>query len=529
MYIRLLAYYVILFAGMLMLPPVHAQELPFRRMFNPLPGLRYAAASWGDLDRDGLLDLALSGNRRTLENPDPVTSVFINRGDIYYKGPRGEDVYEATYDQLATTISPRWRGGIELVDYNGDGWLDLFVTGAGAGGSVQAQLFRNQGANGRTFLPQPVFSAPGLASGDAAWADYDNDGDEDLIMSGINAAGVHETILYQNRDAEQKPFLNVDAGIPGVAYGSLDWGDYDNDGDKDLLITGIGNDQTRLTRIYRNERGVFVQASVELDGLLFASASWGDYDADGDLDILLTGGAFSPFLLRGALTIYENTGGGFRRASHLEKGTFFGASSWGDFDNDGWLDILVVGGSHPVGARFGGIYRNERTGAFRLAYTFPGLLYSTGGWGDYDADNDLDAYAVGEMAPDTTNAFILRNESGVRNAPPSAPSGLTASVVGNQVTLAWAAATDDRTPSSGLTYNIRVGTAAGASNMVPSYTRPGTGFRLVSKRGNADHNTRWSIGNLKPGLYYGSVQAIDNSFSGSSFTAEVTFTIPGPS
>ena len=78
--------------------------------------------------------------------------------------------------------------------------------------------------------------------------------------------------------------------LTGVAYSSVAWGDYDNDGDLDILLTG-DNGSSRISKIYRNNgNNTFTeQTSIALTGVDSSSVAWGDYDNDGDLDILLTG------------------------------------------------------------------------------------------------------------------------------------------------------------------------------------------------------------------------------------------------
>ncbi len=88
------------------------------------------------------------------------------------------------------------------------------------------------------------------------------------------------------------PFTDTDAGILPLGNSPMAWGDYDNDGDLDILIAGntlLGNTPGGLivTKIYNNNNGVFTDINAGLPGVTKGSVSWGDYDNDGDLDILL--------------------------------------------------------------------------------------------------------------------------------------------------------------------------------------------------------------------------------------------------
>ncbi len=85
-------------------------------------------------------------------------------------------------------------------------------------------------------------------------------------------------------------FSDISAGIDDVQVGSVAWGDYDNDGDLDILLTGQDASSALISRVYRQESsGSFSDISAGLDGVWRGSVAWGDYDNDGDLDILLTG------------------------------------------------------------------------------------------------------------------------------------------------------------------------------------------------------------------------------------------------
>ena len=145
-------------------------------------------------------------------------------------------------------------------------------------------------------------------------------------------------------------------------------------------------------------------------------------------------------------------------------------------------------------------------------------------WGDYDNDGDLDILLAGDTGSGLT-ARVYRNDGGqAANGLPSAPQGPTATVDGASVTLSWDASSDAETPTAGLTYNLRVGTSPGASDVV-SPMASGGGQRLLPAFGSAQHGTSAWLGALLPGTYYWSVQAIDTAFAGSLPSDEATFTV----
>ena len=137
------------------------------------------------------------------------------------------------------------------------------------------------------FIAEPAALVPGLTGATLAWGDCDNDGDLDFAIAGRDASYVRSSSIYRNDGGGV--FTNSGASLVGVDLGSLAWGDYDNDGDLDLALTGYGNDGLAKGKIYRNDGGVFVDTNASIWGAFESSIAWGDYDKDGDLDLAIAG------------------------------------------------------------------------------------------------------------------------------------------------------------------------------------------------------------------------------------------------
>ena len=204
-------------------------------------------------------------------------------------------------------------------------------------------------------------------------------------MTGLGRNG-YSTKIYRN-DGDGV-FTDIDAPLPGIRYGTaVAWGDYDNDGDLDLLITGESDQSELVARIYRNDgSGIFTDIEAGLPGVWIASVAWGDYNNDGNLDILLTGWAGVDRISR----VYRNTGNDSFTDIHASlEGVYYGAAVWGDYDNDGDLDILITGKGANGGVTR--LYRNDAADTFSDIHApFPPLDESAAAWGDYDNDGDLD-------------------------------------------------------------------------------------------------------------------------------------------
>ena len=507
-----------------------------------VPPVRFGDAAWGDFDRDGDFDLVVAG-RLLFESLVLRTQVYLNEGDsvliIEGIGLVSATVYVDALDPRLPTLEDVWQGAVAWGDYDNDGDLDLAISGVTETGAHTLRIYENTDDVDR-FAPRFVF--PGVRWGDLAWGDYDNDGDLDFASCGTSETNQFVSELYENQTGSGGGFVRRDAGFIGLANCALAWGDYDNDGDLDMLMTGVADPQALVTRLYRNDGAEgFVDAGVGLKGLLYASVAWGDYDADGDLDILLSGARITPFILEGQIKLYRNDGSRFTDASdHLmgsfendpTEGRFHGTAAWGDYDRDGYLDFLVAGLASLTSDETLQIYDNDRHGRFTKSATerFDGGYVGGAFWGDYDGDHDLDMLVWGQTPDRGIMIRPFRNKLDVlglppANAPPMAPGRLQATLQDHAVTLSWEGASDALTPAPGLTYNLRVGTTPGGSEVVSPMAVPETGHRLLPGLGNAGHNTWWTLRRLPPGTYYWSVQAIDTSFKGSLFAPEASFTI----
>jgi hypothetical protein len=123
-----------------------------------------------------------------------------------------------------------------------------------------------------------------------------------------------------------------------------------------------------------------------------------------------------------------------------------------------------------------------------------------------------------------TKTFVFRNDNETSNTPPQPPDGLTAEVDTSTVLLSWSPGADNETPAEGLSYNAYLYKQFYDTVWSPMAIIP-EGYRLIPALGNVTQNTSWKINGLGTGTYFWSVQSVDNSFAGSQFVAEGSFTI----
>ncbi|MDQ3699068.1 MAG: CRTAC1 family protein, partial [Gemmatimonadota bacterium] len=362
------------------------------------------ALAAGDVDGDGTDDLFVStwspagareaGGRRSVPRLYRVRGGFV------------ADVTERSGISL-----PHGAAYATFADYDNDGWLDLFVIG----GDGRGHLFRNR-ANG-TF--EDVTAKAGAAdvkgARKALFVDLDHDGDLDLFLVGNG----QRTVYRNNLDGS---FTEATASF-GLAGGGdardAVFGDFDGDGRIDIFVTNEHSSDALL-----HNEGAQRFSDVTANSRLASSggsgpAAAGDYNNDGFLDLFVSGAN------GGEPVLWLNKGNGTftrdpRSSEVLQalRSTAGLAATFLDYDNDGWLDLVVVGTSIGRGTGSPGVFlfRNDGTGRFLDRSTLvPDPVRAAGAsaiaLSDVDADGDQDLWLI-----DAAGApRLLRNDFGNSN------------------------------------------------------------------------------------------------------------------
>ncbi len=288
-------------------------------------------------------------------------------------------------------------GGVSWVDYDDDGDVDLFVTNGYDVSAEEAtpqknKLYKNNGDGTFTSITTgPLVTDDGFSSG-STWGDYDNDGDLDVFVS--NQRGQENFLYSNNGDATFQRVTGAPFGTDKGASFSSSWVDVDNDGHLDLFVANGGLSALEPNFLYRgNGDGTFTKIT---DGDIVTAeaktggAVWGDYDNDGDADLFVPNGNKPDVLYRndGKFTFTAMP------TSVIEDDHRYSiAGAWGDYDNDGYLDLYVAnmyGGANTL-------FHNKGDGTFERVHTGPpvvdgGHSYAVS-WSDWDNDGYLDLLA----------------------------------------------------------------------------------------------------------------------------------------
>jgi hypothetical protein len=371
-------------------------------------GVSFACA-WGDYDDDGFIDLFVTNWG---ENFNP------GRNFLY------DNNRDGSFTRI-TSIPPvndlDLHMGVTWADYDNDGHLDLLVTKWNSRDS----LYRGNG-NGGFTITNTIVGRRTQVSTAGVWADFDKDGWLDLFVAAVgNQPGdqAADDILYQSdRQGGFKP-ISFGTKLPGEHYSiTAAWGDFDNDSYPDLVVSqgGWAGPDHRL--LYHNNRdGTFsslTNSAFFVDLLSHEGCAWGDFNNDGWLDVFV--GAFYG---QNNSLFFNNGDGTFSQVTNspptLDAGTTKNVAL-ADYDNDGWLDIFVsntgprqLGSDKSFGEETNFLYHNNGDGAFtKITSGSPvnELGHSAGSaWGDYDNDGFVDLFVCNGYVYTNRNNLLYRN------------------------------------------------------------------------------------------------------------------------
>jgi hypothetical protein len=303
------------------------------------------ACAWGDYNYDGKMDIYIATG--------------MNQPDLLYKNIGGGNFERIT---SCLPLQAGHSGGICWADYNRDGYLDVLSVQHGT------NLLYKGTPNGQfeQVTTGPVVTDNGNHRR-ACWGDYNNDKYPDLFV--VNGNNEKDNLYLNNKNGT---FTKITTGdiVNDFYYGSgCSWGDYNNDGWLDLYVTNSGKNF-----LYKNNKnGTFTKittGAIVNDEDNSFGCNWGDYDNDGDLDMFVANNQLQKNCL------YRNDGGdNFTKITGEivanEVSSSVGAS-WGDYNNDGKLDLFVVNQGYGGPSENDFLYKNTGASPWYLMIRFIG-------------------------------------------------------------------------------------------------------------------------------------------------------------
>ena len=347
-------------------------------------------AAAGDVDGDGDVDFGVAAGDAAV--------LYLNRGDGVFDGARIAAIGLSQQQSLA---------GPAFGDIDGDGDLDLFL---GAADGAPVHLFENRlGEADARFVAKAATAFPALTAPDtpaATFYDYDGDGYLDLFLAHWGAerqAGEDTETVWRNRGDGTFRSAAQGTGVAAhVAPNGVDWSllpavaDIDGDGDGDLLIAADFS-ESRILRNLGDGTFALVQADALFD-FQAATSAVADYDNDGDIDWFAAGQRGRLLRNDGSGAFPDDDGSDLTVAQAQ-------ASCAADFDSDGWPDIVAVGDQGL------NLFHNNAEGSlFEDRATEASVADAVGaGLVCFDADGDFDVDFV--VVERTGAARVYRNES----------------------------------------------------------------------------------------------------------------------
>ncbi len=485
---------------------INSQSQQFQKTELGILGLAGGNVNWIDLNNDMLLDIFLKGKD---DSGLPATYVYLNQGS-------------ENFVKINSGIPDLSGASVSWEDFDKDGDIDLLLSGLSRNGNLISGIYRNDLPFGFTLAD---FDFIKIHSGSVRWIDYDNDSHSDVFITGLNSAGAPESKLYKNTGDN---FIEVNTTFHSLYNSTYEFFDLDNDGDKDVILTGQSDESktSYVTKIFINDNGIFSESGNSIQPVSKGSASWGDFDADGFADIVINGETNSG---NGLMIMHNNHDGTFSQHPAQFPGIAFGKVLWADFDNDGLLDILMTGNLQGNAAAVTKLFRNNN-GTFEEVNTdFPALINSSISAGDYNNDFKLDIIITGHDPLTSENVLsVYKNLISTANDRPVEPKGLTTSFDRGIIHFNWLAGYDQNTPAPGLTYNIRVGNTPGGSEIISPLSSGSYGFSKFPGHGNSGNSLQIHLTDLDTGKYYWSVQTVDNTYNTSEYSAEQSFVVTKP-
>ena len=388
-------------------------------------------------------------------------------------------------------------------DIDNDGDFDFLISGYSFNG-YKTILFENKRAvdeDGVVIQPIEVYFEEkaqdfvSVKQGTSDFVDFDADGKLDILFSGQSASG-DLVKAYKNLGAGNngEGFVDMNVGLPAVREGKFVFGDFDSNGYKDVLYSGVVAGQGKITKLstWVEELGKMIDSPYDLSVYQNANMGVADFDGDLDADIVITG-----------------------KNKYVDNAFDY----FNQYISDVFINVRGFAGDFAGGDDNDSTGSNERDGSPLKKSIGVKKVYGFNARPNPPTSVDFQRQRLSAVLPDG-------NDNGGDRISSNADSSTSDPLF--ELLITWAGATDNwgngkRTPAAGLTYSVRIGTTPGGEEILASGSDI-DGVKAVADTGNAENNLSWKL-NVPLGEYYVAVQSIDASYIGSTWSEEKKITV----
>lgn len=487
----------------------------FSEVESEMKGFYYSSGDAADFDGDGFQDVVMNG--AIDNNGDGNVSQTLNE---IYKNNNGTLEF---YGDLG--LGSTHLGDIKFIDFDNDGLLDIISTGLSYNDIVNYQHYRFKNT-GSGF--EQIENLPGKIYGSLEVFDFNHDGLQDFALNGtqyVEGTGfTYDLDFYQNNG---EGFDQNSAWLQGTQNGSFKIVDLNNDNLLDAVVFGFDADTEPIFKVYLNNNGT-LEFSQDLDPVNDGKMAYADFNADGFLDLVVAGQDID---YNEYLAVLINDGTGNFTTTVLENEGLSGSSlDTGDLNNDGYYDFILIGNDADYNGWVNIFLYNPTDGNFEKAEETG--LYNLGSQGTIklfhlNDDQHLDVLMSGfdwadENMPSLTKLF--QNDSSEENQKPLAPSELSLEQDGNKLIFNWSGASDDKTPTEALQYEIKVGTISGGQDIAKYVVTTPFWFLELEE---IPENLFWSIKSIDASRVY-SDSSVEEQLSASDYIQSEFIIYPNP-
>ena len=498
--------------------PVGLCAQSFTELQTGMNNFYFSAADIADVDNNGTLDIVVNG-------------AIDSDGD-----GQPDATYNEVYQNNGTTLQPytdfggdvTHLGDVKFIDYNNDGLMDIISAGQSYMDIVNYKQYRFKNT-GVGFIKETEL--PGKIYGSIEVFDFNHDGKSDYALNGTQSAhggGFRNTIdFYKNTGLG---FDMTENWVDGTQNGNFKVVDLNNDQLLDVVVIGSDINGDPVSKVYMNQGGTLVHTQ-SLDSLISGKLEVADFNADGFQDLVVVGKDPNddPYM-----AVLMNDGTGNLVTQQMNSFDISEASvSVGDLNNDGYYDFIISGD-----VNFNAVVKTYLYNVASQTFTegTTSGLYNLGGPGvvqlfDFNNDHHLDVLLSGfdwssQDMPSLTKLF--KNDAQTTNAKPTAPTQLNVSKNGSRFNFTWSGATDDKTPTNALRYEIKVGSTQGAQDIAKYVVTTPSWFLDLDP---SVENVYWSVRSIDASKVYSDASTLgtlSTKESTSSFAKQQLVIYPNP-